>query len=156
MTASTSASYPLVRNFKLFSTRAGVRTRPSRPGSSPSSTSSCRMRSCIFVFYIALFAPRLAPAFEIIAAQAPAGASQSHDGDPDALYRERSDIAKAKAAAAIWEARAAADPRDYDSAWKFARATYWLGGHLPQAERRAALERGVEVGRRAAALEPMK
>ena len=114
------------------------------------------MRSCIFVFYIALFAPRLAPAIEIARAQAPAGASQSPDGDPDALYRERSDSAKAKAAAAIWEARAAATPRDYESAWKFARATYWLGGHLPQAERRSALERGVEVGKHAAALEPMK
>ena len=77
-------------------------------------------------------------------------------GDPDLLYRGRTDPASAREAAAIWDARLTANPGDFESAWKLARATYWLGGHLPQAERRAALERGVEAGRRAAALEPAR
>src|SRR5262249_34911807 len=81
---------------------------------------------------------------------------QVADGDPDLLYRERSEPAKASAAAAIWASRLTANPRDFDSAWKLARATYWLGGHLPKEERRAALERGVEAGKRAAALEPAR
>src|SRR5688572_7851284 len=138
-----SAAYPLVRNFIAFSTRSGVRASPSRLGSSPSSASSCRMRSCMRVFYIALVAASAA-----LQAQAPA--------DPDQLYRARTEIARAREAAAIWETRLAADPRDFESAWKLARATYWIGGHDAAAARRAALERGVAAGRRAATLQPSR
>ncbi|MBI4264026.1 MAG: hypothetical protein HY657_06610 [Acidobacteria bacterium] len=77
-------------------------------------------------------------------------------GDPDALYRERADVEKARAAAALWEARLAADPADFESAWKLARAMYWLGGRGAEDERRAALERGVAAGRTAAMLEPRR
>src|SRR5260221_5021436 len=101
-----SAPYPLVRNFNDFSTRAGVRASPSRPASSPSSTRSCRMRSCIFVFYIALF---LVP---VAGGAADTRSAQAANGDPDLLYRERSDPAKTRAAAAIWASRLAANPRD--------------------------------------------
>jgi len=74
--------------------------------------------------------------------------------DPDALYRERAIVARAREALAIWESRAAGNPRDFDSRWKIARATYWLGGHDAPDARRAALERGVDAARQAAALEP--
>ena len=76
--------------------------------------------------------------------------------DPEALYRERSNVAKAREAADIWETRLTADPRDFESAWKLARAMYWLGGHGSQDTRRAALERGVAAGRQAAALRPTR
>jgi hypothetical protein len=92
-----------------------------------------------FVFYIAVFA-------------GPAAAQ----GDPDALYRDREDLAKAQAAADIWNSRVMANPRDFESAWKFARAEYWLGTQGPAAARRNALERGTEVGRRATMLEPSR
>ena len=96
------------------------------------------MRSCIGLFYIALFsipAPLLA------------------QDDPDALYRNRAVIEQARAAAAAWEARLKADPRDFESAWKLSRVTYWLGGHEAQeAARRKALERGIEAGRQAVAI----
>ena len=60
-------------------------------------------------------------------------------------------------AAEIWAARLAADPRDFESAWKLARARYWLGTNgLPEPERRAALEQGIVAGRAAAALEPKR
>src|SRR6266496_3096295 len=136
-----SAAYPLVRNFSAFSTRTGVRANPSRSGSSPRSTISCRMRSFIGLFYIAGF---LIP----VAAQAPA--------DPDALYRERANITRAREASAIWDARLTADPKDFDSAWKLARAAYWLGGHDTPDARRKALERGVAAARQAAMLEPRR
>src|SRR5688500_13988123 len=123
-----SAAYPLVRNFSAFSTRSGVRASPSRAGSSPSSASSWRMRACIRVFYIALFAA--------------SGALHAQE-DPDQLYRARADVTRARAAASLWEARFAADPRDFESAWKIARAMYWIGGHDAPAARRPALERGV-------------
>ena len=95
------------------------------------------MRSCICLFYIALFLAPLRAA-----------------DDPDALYRERATPGRARAAAMLLESRLAANPRDFESAWKLARVMYWLGGHdTPDAQRRA-LERGVEAGRMASMLEP--
>jgi tetratricopeptide (TPR) repeat protein len=102
------------------------------------------MRSSICVFYIALF---WLPAAAL--AQAPAG-------DPDALYRDRATLASARDAAAIWDARLKADPSNFEAAWKLARITYWLGGHDVDSARRPQLERGVEAGRKAAALEPKR
>jgi hypothetical protein len=71
--------------------------------------------------------------------------------DPDELYRRREDLASAQRAAALWEATSESD---FDAAWKLARACYWIGSHGPQAERRAALERGVSAGETAARLGP--
>lgn len=66
-------------------------------------------------------------------------------GDPDALYAGRETIANARQAAAIWAARSA-EGRDFDAAWKLARACYWIGTQGPEAERRTSLERGVKAG----------
>jgi hypothetical protein len=109
------------------------------------------MRSCISVFYIALF---LLPAIASAARAAPPQASSAQD--PDALYRDRATIARARDAAAIWERRITTNPADFESAWKLARALYWIGGHDAQPARRPALERGVEAGRAAAMLQPMR
>ena len=66
-------------------------------------------------------------------------AAQVPDGDPDALYRDRETLASATRAAEVWAARLAANARDFESAWKLARARYWLGTNgLPEAERRKA------------------
>ena len=99
------------------------------------------MMSCIFVFYLALHA------FQAGGAQPPAG-------DPDALYARRADLASARQAADIWQARVQHDPHDFESAWKLARARYWLGGHANEAERRAFLEQGIEAAREAVAIQP--
>jgi tetratricopeptide (TPR) repeat protein len=74
--------------------------------------------------------------------------------DPEALYRERANVARAKEAAEIWQSRLTANPRDFESAWRFARATYWLGEQDVQDARRQWLERGVQAGRTAATLQP--
>jgi tetratricopeptide (TPR) repeat protein len=99
------------------------------------------MRSCIGLFYIALLT--------LPAAAQPAA-------DPDALYRERATVGRAREAAAIWEQRLAANPRDFDSAWKLARTMYWLGSHEPEREQRQALERGIAAGQQAANLQPSR
>ena len=125
-------------------------TSPSRSGSSPSSTSSRLTRSCTFVFYIALFA---SPALELAAR---AGGQELTRGDPDALYRERAHFANARAASEIWAARLAADSHDFESASKLARAQYWLGTQGPIEARRAALERGTSVSRRATTISPSR
>ena len=72
--------------------------------------------------------------------------------DPDALYRDRENIASARQAADAWAAEAASGP-NFDAAWKLARAAYWLGTHGPERERRAALERGVKAGEQAVTLQ---
>lgn len=74
-------------------------------------------------------------------------------GDPDALYTDRENLASAKKATAIWAARLASNPRDFDSAYKLAQARYWLGTNgLPGAERKGALESGIAAARTAIAL----
>ena len=74
--------------------------------------------------------------------------------DPDVLYAAREDLGKAREAAAIWASRLQANPRDFEAAWKLARARYWLGGRAPQAEQKGLLEAGIAAGRAAVALEP--
>lgn len=72
----------------------------------------------------------------------------------DALYANRADLASARQAVAIWTERLQKDPRDYEAAWKIARAHYWLGRHGPQEERRGLLEGGIRAARAAAAIRP--
>src|SRR5688572_16112396 len=78
----------------------------------------------------------------------------STSSEADALYALREDLPSALAAAAFWAQRLAGDPADFESAWKLARACYWLGGHVPEADRRARFEQGIEAARRAAAARP--
>ena len=77
-------------------------------------------------------------------------ALQVPDDDPDALYRDRENLASAKKAADIWAARLAASPKDFESAHKLSRARYWLGTNgLPEPGRKAALEAGIAAARSA-------
>ena len=101
------------------------------------------MSSCILAFYI-LVSAAIWPA--------PAPARQASP-DPDALYAGRADLGSARRAEAIWAERLAANPGDFESAWKLARARYWLGGHAPEAERKTLLERGIAAGRAAVAID---
>ncbi len=100
------------------------------------------MISCILVLYMAV----PGASFDARAAQQV----------PEALYAQREDLSKAREAAQIWADRLAQNPRDFDAAWKLARARYWLGGHAPEAERKKLLEDGVAAARTAVALEPNK
>lgn len=76
--------------------------------------------------------------------------------DPDALYKNRDNLASAQRAEQIWAARAAQDPKDFESAWKLARARYWLGGHAEDNGRKAYLESGITAGRAAIARAPTR
>ena len=118
-------------------------------GSSPSSASSFRMVSCILAFYLAVGAG-LGAAPQTVS-QTPVKTTPS----PDELYAGRVDLAKAKAAADIWQQRAA-DGRDYESLWKLSRASYYLGTLGPKGDQSAALERGITAGKQAAALQTDK
>ncbi len=76
--------------------------------------------------------------------------------DPDALYKQRENIPAAQRAEQIWAERLAKDPNDFESAWKLARARYWLGGHAAEKWRKGYLESGIAAGRAAIALAPNK
>lgn len=128
--------------------------------------------SCIVVFYLAGFvrppvgvpARGAAPAVarqEQTAASPPSPVRQEPAqtlaaADPDALYAGRGDLSRARQAAAIWEARLARRPSDFDSAARLGRAFYWIGTHAPPSEKRALLERGLAAARTAAALRPAR
>jgi hypothetical protein len=73
--------------------------------------------------------------------------------NPDALYAHRDNLASAREAAAIWADRLHRNPRDFEAAWKLARADYWLGGHAPDAERKALYENGIAAGRSATSID---
>ena len=101
-----------------------------------------------------------APAGAQTAPAAPPGAAATPDAqapsrgsvtpaDPDELYRGRAHRPNAEAAADIWAATAGTR---FESAWKLARACYWLGSHGTETERREALERGVKAGETAVML----
>jgi len=73
------------------------------------------------------------------------------------LYRDRETLTSATRAAAIWNERLTADPKDFESAWKLARAQYWLGTNgAPERDRKAALEAGMAAGRKAIAIDPSR
>jgi hypothetical protein len=113
------------------------------------------MMSCIFVLYLAVSAgPAGVGRTTQPALASSAGAHQA--ADPDGLYAARADLGKAAEAAAIWRSRIRQNGGDFESSWKLARAVYWLGGRVADAERKALLEEGVAAGRAASQLEPQR
>jgi uncharacterized membrane protein len=98
------------------------------------------------VLALTLFA-RAAPLAKVVSAQG---------ADPDSLYAQRETLASAQQAEQIWADRLAKNAKDFESAWKTARARYWLGGHAPENARKAYLEGGIAAGRAAVAVEPNK
>ena len=86
------------------------------------------------------------PPTAVLARAAPSTAQAQ---DPDALYAQREQLPSAQAAEAIWAARLARDPKDFESAWKLARARYWLGGHAAEKDRKPTFEAGIAAGRTA-------
>ena len=84
----------------------------------------------------------------------PAVSAQAED--PDVLYRQRENIASAQQAEGIWAARLTKDAKDFESAWKVARARYWLGTHAAEKSRKAYLESGIAAARAAIAAAPNK
>jgi tetratricopeptide (TPR) repeat protein len=109
------------------------------------------MISCILAFYIAAFA---VPGHAGTAASLPAPRVTAQNGDPDALYAKRDDLASAREAERLWQARLTAHPQDFEAAWKLARARYWLGGHATETDRKKILEDGIAAAKTAAGLRP--
>ncbi len=93
------------------------------------------------------------PPTAVLARAAPSTAQAQ---DPDALYAQREQLPSAQAAEAIWAARLARDPKDFESAWKLARARYWLGGHAAEKNRKPTFEAGIAAGRTAVTIAPDK
>jgi tetratricopeptide (TPR) repeat protein len=118
------------------------------------------MRSCIRLSYIAVFwllsgavPPAAAAEPRVrVASTCSLNAGRDHQDpatSPDALYADRENPAAAARAVAMWEARVAASPEDVDSAWKLARAHYWMGTNGPgtRDEKKRALEDGMAAAR---------
>jgi tetratricopeptide (TPR) repeat protein len=95
---------------------------------------------------------RVLPALLLLSITAGVRAQEAQD--PDRLYADREKLSSALEASSIWEARLAKNPRDFESAWKLARNCYWLGGHVPENERRKQFERGIDAAMKAIELQP--
>jgi tetratricopeptide (TPR) repeat protein len=89
-----------------------------------------------------------------LAAVSPSAEPLVPSGDPDRLYAGRADLEKAREAAAIWADRLSREPADFESAWKLARAQYFLGGRADDPEVRRAFDAGVDAARQALAADP--
>ena len=64
----------------------------------------------------------------------------------DALYAQRVDLAKAKAALDLYEQALKADPTSEELAAKVAKTAYWVGKHLEDDDDQAAMfERGIKA-----------
>ena len=112
------------------------------------------MMSCTVLFYLVVFSAQTGTAGGVISV-GPIAPVQGDAAEPDALYAKRDDVAMAQRAAAIWQARLKQNPNDFESAWKLARATYWIGTQAPAVnDRRQALEQGITAGRAATRVEP--
>ena len=75
----------------------------------------------------------------------------------DALFKERSDLAKLREAVKSLAAIRNADARNYEVEWKFAKFNYFLGKHTTdEKEKEKTFEDGVQAGRIASRLEPKK
>jgi tetratricopeptide (TPR) repeat protein len=74
--------------------------------------------------------------------------------EADALFGKREELPYAITAADFWAKRLAANAADFEAGWKLARVCYWLGDHVPAAERRGRFEQGIEAGRKAATAQP--
>ena len=115
------------------------------------------MRSCIFVFYIAI--PSCSSERPSAAARRPARRCAPQDRRPDALYAQRDDLASARRGRSdLGTSGSPTHPQDFEAAWKLARARYWLGGHAAGGGAQALLERGIAAARAAvdAAAEPAR
>jgi len=105
----------------------------------------------VVLFLATLVAAGPAPECLALALQQAAAA-----GDPDLLYADRENLASAQRAAALWRDRLGRDPMSLESAWKLARASYWLGGHAAVDARRTQHELGIEAGKRAISIDPRR
>lgn len=89
-----------------------------------------------------------------MASAAVAAVAQVSADDPEVLYKDRENLASATKAADVWAARLAANPGDFESAYRIAQARYWLGTNgLPEKDRKTALEAGIAAARAAIAID---
>lgn len=116
-----------------------------------------RCRVWLAVVLIAAAIGLVDPASDISAVHSIAGRPQALD-DADAFYAAREKPDSAQRAVAIWRDRLSGSPDDVESAWKLARAYYWLGtnGLDDRDERKRALEDGVAAARRVIVLAPKR
>jgi hypothetical protein len=81
---------------------------------------------------------------------------QAEVTSPDAIYARREEPGMAARAAELWVQRLAADPKDFEAAWKLSKARYYLGTRGEPSRRRAALEARMAAARTAIALQPAR
>lgn len=92
----------------------------------------------------------------ICAVSAPVFAQSANElaAQAAAAYDQRADLAQARQAVQFYEQALAADPASEETAWRLARALYWVGNHSSGEAQLQALEKAVESAQKAIALNP--
>jgi hypothetical protein len=93
-------------------------------------------------------------AFLLIAVAGAVSGQPPATANPDALYAQRANLVAARQAADVWAARLSGTPQDFESAWKLARARYWLGGRATGDQIRVEFEAGAAAARQAVQSQP--
>lgn len=71
----------------------------------------------------------------------------------DQLYAQREDITRIRQAVALLRQAHAADPGNYDAAWRLSKFNYYLATHTDGDERDKAFREGIEAGKAAIKLQ---
>lgn len=74
----------------------------------------------------------------------------------DQLYAQREDVMRARQGVALLRQARAADPGNYDAAWRLARFNYYLASHTDGDERDKAFREGIDAGKAAIKLQGEK
>lgn len=74
----------------------------------------------------------------------------------DELYAERENLEKAKEAQKLYEEAINLDPKNYEAHWKLAKTIYYIGQRSPEDRKVSIFEKGVEIAKKAVAIEPNK
>lgn len=72
----------------------------------------------------------------------------------DEMYGERENLEKAREAQKLYEEAIKLDPKNYEAHWKLAKTIYFIGQRSPEKEKVSIFEKGVEIAKKAVALEP--
>ncbi len=72
----------------------------------------------------------------------------------DRHYAGRADLAEVRTAQQLLTEAVAVNPENFDAWWRLARCDWWLGDHVPKAERAAWFEKGQVAAEQAIRLRP--
>lgn len=115
------------------------------------------MMVALSTLFLGLACHGSAPSSQNTGTGSDAKAAAAQVAQADALYAGRADLNKARMAVTALRQARTADYGDYEAAWKFARAAFYVAEHTDNdSERDDMYREGIEAGKAAVTLQPNK